>query len=327
MSCSTSCGRRCVWVLAAARRFADLVALRSRAARPRARRGRPAPPRAAAAPPRAAAAAEGRVQHEGAGEGGEQARRRGADGRGGRQGARGGPPHRVREDRLGQLLLVLPLAGVRDQVHVHRAPARGCRERPGGGGGARGAHPGAHGGSHQHGAWGGGGGRAGGRAGCGGGARPPPAETVRSVSPPPSPRRARPLDAAPAHCMQAERATKLAELEALHAETARVAAELRAYADSDPEAYTALKAKIVGAKKAADRWTDNVFTVRAARERRGMACGGSRGDAPPTPRLLGLHPPPPPPPHPLPLSPPAPSPHLRFAAQGPPGQQVRQGAA
>ena len=62
--------------------------------------------------------------------------------------------------------------------------------------------------------------------------------------------------------MQAERAAKLAELEALQAEKARVASELRAYADSDPEAYAALKAKIVGAKKAADRWTDNVFTLK-----------------------------------------------------------------
>lgn len=63
--------------------------------------------------------------------------------------------------------------------------------------------------------------------------------------------------------LQADRAGKLTELEALKAEREALAAQLKAYADSDPDAYKALLAKVGGAKAGADRWTDNVFTAKS----------------------------------------------------------------
>ena len=63
--------------------------------------------------------------------------------------------------------------------------------------------------------------------------------------------------------MQADRAAKMAEMEALKGEKEALAKQLQAFADSDPDAYKALVAKVAGAKAGADRWTDNVWTLKA----------------------------------------------------------------
>lgn len=66
------------------------------------------------------------------------------------------------------------------------------------------------------------------------------------------------------YLMQPDRTAKEAELAKLKAEKEALERELKAFADSDPAAYKAVKERIGGAKQAADRWTDNVFAVRAS---------------------------------------------------------------
>lgn len=61
----------------------------------------------------------------------------------------------------------------------------------------------------------------------------------------------------------AERTAKLAQLVALKAEKDDLDRQLKAFADSDPEALKVLHAKAAVAKAACDRWTDNVWAVKA----------------------------------------------------------------
>ena len=61
----------------------------------------------------------------------------------------------------------------------------------------------------------------------------------------------------------AARAAALAALEEARAERAAVDAQLKAVAESDPEALAELQAKARLAKAAADRWTDNVWALKA----------------------------------------------------------------
>lgn len=84
---------------------------------------------------------------------------------------------------------------------------------------------------------------------------PSPGFSTLSTPPPPS--------LHPRHSAQADRASKLAELEALKAEGGALDAQLQAFADSDPDAYKALVARVGRAKGAADRWTDNVWAVKS----------------------------------------------------------------
>lgn len=59
----------------------------------------------------------------------------------------------------------------------------------------------------------------------------------------------------------------MAELEALRSEKAALEARVKAFAASDPVELAALHAKARVAKAAADRWTDNIFTLKAKLQR------------------------------------------------------------
>ena len=61
----------------------------------------------------------------------------------------------------------------------------------------------------------------------------------------------------------AARAAKLAELETLRARRAALEAEVKASADFDPTVTAELLKKAKQCKACADRWTDNLFTLKA----------------------------------------------------------------
>jgi hypothetical protein len=61
----------------------------------------------------------------------------------------------------------------------------------------------------------------------------------------------------------AERAAKLAQLAALRARRSALEAEVKAAADFDPAVTAELLAKAKKCKAAADRWTDNLFALKA----------------------------------------------------------------
>jgi len=61
----------------------------------------------------------------------------------------------------------------------------------------------------------------------------------------------------------AERAEKLAELDALRARAKAADAAVKAAADSDPDVARAALAKAKAAKAGADRWTDALFAIKS----------------------------------------------------------------
>lgn len=60
-----------------------------------------------------------------------------------------------------------------------------------------------------------------------------------------------------------ERVRQLAELEGVRASIATVDTELGRFADCNPEMVERLEAQLVVAKDAANRWTDNLFSLRS----------------------------------------------------------------
>ncbi|KAK8286747.1 hypothetical protein V6Z11_D07G011000 [Gossypium hirsutum] len=61
---------------------------------------------------------------------------------------------------------------------------------------------------------------------------------------------------------QDERETALAELKAIELKHNELKEEMVQYADNDPAAFEAMKKAIEVAHGAANRWTDNIFTLR-----------------------------------------------------------------
>ncbi|XP_024017311.1 meiotic nuclear division protein 1 homolog [Morus notabilis] len=59
-----------------------------------------------------------------------------------------------------------------------------------------------------------------------------------------------------------ERENALAELKAIEQKYMELKAEIKQYADNDPAAVEAMKQAIEVAHSAANRWTDNIFTLR-----------------------------------------------------------------
>ncbi|GMN50678.1 hypothetical protein TIFTF001_019827 [Ficus carica] len=59
-----------------------------------------------------------------------------------------------------------------------------------------------------------------------------------------------------------EREKALAELKAIEQKYTELKAEMEQYADNDPAAFEAMKQAIEVAHSAANRWTDNIFTLR-----------------------------------------------------------------
>lgn len=61
----------------------------------------------------------------------------------------------------------------------------------------------------------------------------------------------------------AQRTADLAKLATLQAEKAALEAELKTFADSDPDTLVELKKHAAAAKAGADRWTDNVWVLKS----------------------------------------------------------------
>eukprot|EP00300_Choanocystis_sp_HF-7_P006383 c14670_g1_i2.p1 GENE.c14670_g1_i2~~c14670_g1_i2.p1 ORF type:complete len:224 (+),score=62.45 c14670_g1_i2:284-955(+) len=61
----------------------------------------------------------------------------------------------------------------------------------------------------------------------------------------------------------ATRVAQLAELDGVRAEIAKVDTELERFAECNPETVEALEKKMVVAKDAANRWTDNMYSLRS----------------------------------------------------------------